>query len=307
MKVAYLILAHAHPELLTRLIRRLDDPRALFYVHIDAKTDLKIFKDAVGSDKVVFLSGANRVSINWCGFSMVQASLNLLASAFGDVNASRFVLLSGTDYPAVSASRIVEALSADHEFIKVDRQLNPDGNGEFDRCANRLFLGDIPLLNPRSGNVLLRKISNRLAGKLKRHLQQPIYYGSSWWALTRVAVSQILEVYKRSPQRVRQFCFARSPDEMVFQTLVKASDRASHIAFDATVPGFAPASNQAANHYVNWDRPNPLLPRTVDENDYENIVELGALFVRKIDPIRSAGLMEKLDRLADGDHPPQDN
>lgn len=299
MNVAYLILAHAYPELLARLIRRLDHPHAAFFVHVDAKSDLDAFVGAVANPKVVFLIGTDRTSINWCGFSMVRATMNLLMCSAA-TTADRFVLLSGTDYPTASASSVVAILSQDKEFIQVDRVLDPDGDGEFDRCANRIFLGDMSVFNPRSGNRILKGIANRMTRRLPRRRRiTAVYYGSSWWTLTRKAVVEILNVYRDAPGQINQFRFTRSPDEMVFQTLLKSSDRAGHIAYDSTVAGFTPAENQAANHYANWSRPNPLAPRTVDEEDYEEIVSSGALFVRKIDPVRSAGLLAKLDLLAE--------
>ena len=39
-RVAYVVLAHSDPALFGRLMRRLDDPRALAFVHVDGKAPL---------------------------------------------------------------------------------------------------------------------------------------------------------------------------------------------------------------------------------------------------------------------------
>ena len=57
MKIAYLILAHTDPYQLKRLIQALDvEGQVSFYVHIDARKDLSVFKDEVSSlSNVYFL------------------------------------------------------------------------------------------------------------------------------------------------------------------------------------------------------------------------------------------------------------
>lgn len=50
MRVAHLILVHAHPNQLSRLVERLTHPKAVFFIHVDKKSDIvefeRVFCDA---------------------------------------------------------------------------------------------------------------------------------------------------------------------------------------------------------------------------------------------------------------------
>ena len=73
MKIAYLILAHTDPYQLKRLIQALSvEGQVSFYVHIDARKDLSVFKEEVSSlSNVYFLR--ERKKIYWAGFSICEA------------------------------------------------------------------------------------------------------------------------------------------------------------------------------------------------------------------------------------------
>lgn len=298
LRIAYLILAHNVPTHLGRLLAALEATGGTAFVHVDARADERPFRAAaMAAMAAAFVPDNRRMAIHWCGFSMVEATFRLLEMAFGD-GADRFVLLSGADYPVQPPALIRARLEQDQEFIQIDRRLDPLGEDQFDRCANRVFAGNSALTNPRTGNPRLVHLIERVTARLpQRTYGLPIYYGASWWALTRPMVADILRIRRDKPTAISWFRFSRSPDEMVFQTLVKASSRADRVAFDATVLGFVPRPHQAALHYACWDRPNPALPRIVEEQDLDEIIASEALFARKIDPIQSAALLDRLDAL----------
>lgn len=295
VRLAYLILAHNAPTHLGRLIAALQPTGGTVFVHVDVRSDERPFREATMGMPVVFVPFHQRMAIHWCGFSMVEATLRLVKMAFTD-GADRFVLMSGTDYPVKSPAALRAYLEQDLEFIQIDRLLDPLGNSHFDRCANRAFAGDFTLSNPRTGRPGLVNLVERVAAYLPRRTYSlPIYYGPSWWALTRTAIADILRIWRDEPTAIAWFRFSRSPDEMVFQTLLKSSSRSHKLAFDATIPEFTIPRHRAALHYANWDRPNPAVPRIVEQEDYDEILASGALFVRKIDPVRSKNLIDNLD------------
>ena len=300
MRLANLILAHNFPTHLGRLVAALRPTGGTTFVHVDVRLDERPFREATMATPVVFAPPDRRIAVHWCGFSMVEATLRLLEMAFAD-GADRFVLLSGTDYPVQAPTALRTYLEQDLEFIQVDRLLDPLGESHFDRCANRVFAGDFTTTNLRTGRPGLVHLVERVAARLPRRTYDlPIYYGASWWALTRAAVADILRIRRDEPAAIIWFRFSRSPDEMVFQTLLKASSRSHKIAFDATMPGFAVRPHRAALHYANWDRPNPAAPRVVERQDLDEIIASGALFARKFDPLRSASLLDQLDARARG-------
>ena len=239
-RVAFMVLCHQQPELVHLLAEKLHHDNCVTVVHVDKRASVATFQqDTPRTSPVRFVPDNNRVAIHWGGFSMVEATLATIRHTLAVAPLTeRFVLLSGSDYPVYPVGEILDRLSGTDEFIRVDHKLDPNGNGWFDTCANRVFLGDGPLLNPRK----LAEPANRIVRKVKRRLKRrtpygsSVFYGPSWWSLTRSAINHILEVYQTAPEKVNWFKRARSPDEMVFQTLMQASPYADRIKYDATAP-----------------------------------------------------------------------
>jgi Core-2/I-Branching enzyme len=244
---------------------------------------------------------SQRVAVHWGGYSMNAAILNLLRCAMGSAHQpSRFVLLSGVDYPVQPMERIGQVIWEDKEFLQIDRAIDPIGDSEFDRRLNRRFLGDSTLLNPRTAPVLM----NRVARKLENHLvrRHPpglrVFYGPMWWTLTREAVLEILAYVEENPLVAKWFSGAQVPDESMFHTILKASSRSQKIAFDATRLEEPPlGAHRHALHYVDWSVGNPNKPKTLELSDLKAITESGALFARKMSSSLSAELLDALDNV----------
>ncbi len=123
--VAFLVLAHHQPDLLSRLLGRLASPWSSAFVHLDKRSEAAQFSAAQAMANTIFLSNAEQVQVHWCGYSMVTATLNLLRKALhAPLQPERFVLLSGADYPAQPLSNIGKFLSQDKEFIQIDRAID---------------------------------------------------------------------------------------------------------------------------------------------------------------------------------------
>jgi len=296
VKTAFLILAHEHPALLARLVHRLEHPESAIFVHVDRKRDCQPFKSAVG-DGALFLEDEARIESHWGAYSVIRATLNLVRTACEIAPMTeRFVLLSGVDYPVLSTEEIIKFLSKDVEVIQVDRALDPCGRSEFDRCANRIFLGERGFMNPRTGHAWLNWC-RALVARVPRvpAYGATIFYGPPHWALTREAVQIILKIEQAAPEKIQWFRYALYPDEMVFHTLLKHSARADKIVYDATkvTPHWHP--RLAGIGYIDWDNPNPSTPRILELGDLAQIRASGAMFARKMHPGRSAALMDALD------------
>jgi Core-2/I-Branching enzyme len=269
------------------------------FVHVDKKVDIRPFHDANSSENVTFLPMSHRVSVNWCGYSTSVAILNLLRfAAASPSHPSRFVLLSGVDYPVQSIDCIGPALWEDKEFIQIDREIDPTGVSQYDLCLNRRFLGDSRLLNPRTAQHVVNRIARALERRMVRRHPKGlrVFYGPTWWTLTREAALDVLAYVDENPSIARWFSGAQVPDESMFHTILKASSRSARIAFDATRPGEPPFGlNRHALHYIDWTVGNPSLPKTLELSDLNAILESGALFARKMSSSQSAGLLDALD------------
>jgi hypothetical protein len=297
-RVAFLILAHHEPKLLHRLLERLSADWAHCFVHVDRKADIKQFQDEVPRKNVTFLPMSQRVSVHWCGYSASSAILNLMRYAMTSAHQpSRFVLLSGVDYPIRSMDHIGQAISEDKEFIHIDREIDSTGDSSFDRCLNRRFLGDSKLFNPRTAPVVVDRLVRRLEKWLVRRHPRGlrVFYGPTWWTLTREAVLEALAYVEENPSIVRWFSGARVPDESMLHTIIKASSRSASIAFDATRLDEPPfGTYRHALHYIDWTT-GPGRPKTLEISDLGTILESGALFARKMHLHRSAELLDALD------------
>ena len=124
--LCYGILAHDNANATIRLIEALDEPTTWFVVHVDAKNDetYKQMKEySMNRSRVVILDDPYRVRVNWGGFSMVNATLQILNYADKHhIDFTHFVHMASTAYPVASNRRIRNTLAAhpkDANFLHV--------------------------------------------------------------------------------------------------------------------------------------------------------------------------------------------
>ena len=109
MKVVHLILAHAFPNQLVRLVEKLTHPDAVIYIHVDLKSNLKDFQILNTYSNVHFIK--KRVKVHWAGYSVVQATINSFQEIMDDgIEFDYLNLLSGQDYPTKKIKNL-------HEFL----------------------------------------------------------------------------------------------------------------------------------------------------------------------------------------------
>ena len=196
MKIAYLVLAHANPKHLAKMVAFLSSGDSSVFVHIDRKSDTSDFQ-AIKGRKVRFTT--SRIPVYWGEYSMVEAILILITQALGSADRPDYcVLLSGSDYPIRSNGYIREFFSrnAGAEFISVARVPTAEA-GIFLSKVNR-----IAIPSTRPALKFATKVCARLGlaeRDYRKHLGtlQP-FAGSTWWALTRDACEHILEFAERN-------------------------------------------------------------------------------------------------------------
>jgi hypothetical protein len=297
-KTAYLILAHHQPNALVRLLNSLKAPWSHAFVHIDLKADRELFDQALNfRNDCTLIEKKLSISIYWAGYSMVEATLRLLHRAHRDPqHFERFSLLSGVDLPLKPLDVIADRLSGSDEIIRVDRRLDPAGKADFDLRASRIYLGDGPLLNPRSKIPLLPRMTRKLEAWLPNapYPRLAIFYGPQWWCLSREAVEIIFAFADRRPDVMDWFKRTRCPDEMVFQTILKNSVLAENISYDLTRGDEDREPTLHGMHFVDWSKPKPDRPATLTLEHLPLLLETEALFGRKFDTERSLGLISAL-------------
>jgi hypothetical protein len=226
--IAYLILAHSDPGQLRRLLKRLENDQASFYVHVDDKADIESFRH-VTEDIASVRFCERRANVMWAAFSVVEATLYLLEAALaGESGAlTRFVLLSGADYAIASNQEILRFFERhpQREFLR-GFDLRGAGDAQLWRMRRRHLRQSAPRYS------LLRMPLSAVEGVLRifpRRLPSDIVFvcGSQWWALTRNCAEYCLDFAWSNPDFVKLFRSAFAPDEMFFHTVVHNSPNAS--------------------------------------------------------------------------------
>jgi len=296
MKVAYLILAHHLPELTAHLVRSLTCDWATFFIHVDLKADIAPFRALLADHPGVrFLSGQRRIKVSWGGFSLVQATLNLLTEATQTGTFDRYCLLSGMDAPIKPLAAIRERLAGGQEFLRVDRRLSDPVGKNHGLAIRRYYFLDLPI--PRRLNLWL------LSGRIPRLTPPPIpiYHGANWWCLTAACVGFLLDFVSRNPGYLAYHRYTRIPDETFFHSLIKQSPFAERISHDfeqaSSLADFF-AANDHGCHYIDWNAAGKVLPKVLTLDDLPALQRSPSLFARKFDPIRSRDLLQVLEREA---------
>ena len=227
MKIAYLMFAYKNPRLLERLIGALSCEDSAFFVHIDAKQDLRPFA-AVRGPQVRFTE--RRIRVHWAEFSGVEAILLLMREALEAPERYDYLaLLSGSEYP-LQPRRYV------HDFLREHRGTEYINLVKVPNEAAGKPLARITTMRARSERPVLRLVTRILARLSlatrdhRRHLGslEP-YAGNTWWTLTREACRYVLDFTRLHPAVVRYFEHTFVPEEVYIHTILGNSPFRSRI------------------------------------------------------------------------------
>jgi Core-2/I-Branching enzyme len=311
MKIAYLILAHHQSNLLSRIVNRLNQPSVHFFIHIDQKSQFidVIKKELLHYENVKIISN---YEINWGGFSIVRAELDLIRQALEtNIDFKYFVLLSGQDYPIKSNSFINDFFKNHHEdFIAYSpiRYMNET----FKNKHKYYFLRDTPLVNPKNPNrnklltYLYFGLHNRFAKYFptrKFYKNMELYFGSQWFALTYDTIKYVIEYINNNPGFIKSMDFTETPDETFFQTLILNSERRTNLydynLFEAWMKNEKKQGNfiprYSSLRYMDWSEHLKVKPATLDLSYFKELESSDDLFARKIDEFISAELLNTID------------
>lgn len=264
ISIAYLILAHQHPEQLARLIDRLRSPRADIFVHIDNKTEISPFLRTIGSS--VHLT-TRRVRVYWGDYSQVAAILVLIESAFAAPRTYDYlVLLSGVDFPLRSAAEIEDFFLQNKglEFINFVAMPSEAASKPLSRLTDyKSRPGAIGKLTGKVRSLLVKIGLIRRARDFRSCLGDAAPYGgSTWWALTREACEHVLKFAAANPRFMKFFENTSSPDEMIFQTILANSRFRPNMRRNLTYADWSkggPNPATISDRHVELFRANPIL------------------------------------------------
>ncbi len=291
LNYAFLIMAHDQANHLKRLINALSHSHHYIFIHIDAKKDIEVFKSLALDNKenIIFLSDKRRVRVNWGGWSVTQATLNLIDEALAHpLEFHRFCLLSGSDYPIKPINHIREVLKSNVEYLRLDRQISNHASETHSYFIERYFFTDYPLL------VRLR-LSNRFPRKVP--ISIPLYHGSQWWALTKNSILYCKDYISKNPKFIKFFKYSNCSDEILFSSILKDSPFVKLLSHDFNENDNLPTYEYGV-HYINWETPEDYgrSPKNLRYEDIPSLIRSSALFARKFREPISNKCLDEIDK-----------
>ena len=280
MKVAYLIMGHRDPQQILRLMDALRDSASFFVIHIDGRAPDSVFgplRDYAAANLGVFL--ARRIRCYWGSFGIANAMVECVKTTVqSGLHFDYAILLSAQDYPIKSADQIRGFLEENKgaEFIESFELDKPN------RWTNHA--GPYQAMN-RVGYWTFFIRSRPFHLHIPRRLPfgwRP-FGGSQWWGLSRECVLFLENTFRTKRQVIRYFRHVFIPDESLFQTVI------------ANEPAFSGRIVNNDLRHIDWERPNPKYPRTLDMEDFDRLRNSPKLFARKFEIDRSKDLLEKVD------------
>lgn len=287
-KHAYLILCHNNFSLLSKNLQLLDDARNDIYIHVDKKSCNFHPSQLSPNVKNATLHFVPRISVNWGGFSLIEATLSLLKSA-AQTRHAYYHLISGVDLPLKSQNYIHDFFLTHNgcEFIEFDS--NMSRREEFlDRIRYYHIFQDLIGRNPGKTVAIYSKLEH-YSLCLQKHLKidrtrnSKLNYGKgcNWFSITHDLAIYIIE-HERNIRT--HFKYSLCADEMFLQSLVLSS----------------PFKNRICNtslRYIDWKRGNPY---TFRFSDYDDLVSSACLFARKFDENTDSQIINKIFRYVSG-------
>lgn len=285
MKIAYLILAHSDPielrYLCDRLVRNAD-----VYVHINKKVNISQFEQEIGKincdNKIELID--HREKVNWGGFSIVKATMNLLERALS-FKYDRLILLTGADYPIKTDEYI-------YQYFENNCQTNFISAQKLDRsshnlCGYKHYRDCLPI--SKICSFLIKYFPKcKFIQRKDYYLQDDKKYNlwgiSPKWALTQDCASYVLNFYKENDKFNRYFEFSHAPDDFYFATVIMNSPY--KITVDNSVDLF----------YTEW-LPENKGAKTLTIVDYDKLEKQDCLFAKKFFSTDSEELINRLESL----------
>lgn len=253
MNIIYILLAYNHPEQLKRLIKRLNTDIAKFYIHIDKKSDITLFKKLIPEkDNIFYVDDKNRIDCRWGDLTLVTAVLEACKMIISDNTDGYVVLLSGQDYPLRSNMYINQFLTSHIGEDFLDIYSVPDFKKKSEHGGKERFLNyTFDCYNPRDNRMKakIRPLSFNLKtivgffrlGLYRREIVpkaiklwfKPKHYpqclaqvfNEFWFVLQVSTIRYILLFLDSHPDVIEYYKWTHIPDETMFGSILCADNQ----------------------------------------------------------------------------------
>jgi hypothetical protein len=293
MSILYVMLVHNHASFAERLIAALDEPQHTFVIHVDLfATDVyhQLKKMSTGTSNI-FVMDEDRQSVNWGGYSVVNATLQAMKTAWMLQRPFDYMIdISGTSYPIKSNEAIRRELAQKPAAVYMDVHATPN----------------VPPADMWHHYVECDDALHRI-GRLTPARGMHMHVGSQWFAVPRHVVQWFLE--NPLPYQYAQYAqHVVVADENYFATLFMNSPYCGDL-----VP-----KNMLFVLFDKWENERNAAPQDRDTRKclhpdpdhcgrspttltmrYQKLLEISrATFARKFDPADadSMALVDLIDR-----------
>ncbi|MGH2079306.1 beta-1,6-N-acetylglucosaminyltransferase [Aerococcus urinaeequi] len=280
---AYLIEAHKSDFTLETLLTLLDDERNDIFIHMDKKNinfSPEYYKHLVQRSNLFF---TERISVNWGGYSQIEAELILIEAAITASNKYEYIhLLSGQDLPIKTQDYI-------HNFFRKN-------NGkEFVRFQDEKFqfndrvryYHSFQEILPRNSRILNKinsmYISTQKFIGIKRNKNINFQKGSNWFSITYELGSFIIE---NKNWIYNTFKHTYCADELFLQTIVYNTEFKNKL-FEKKFNN----SLHSIMRVIDWERGKPY---TFGMEDLVELINSDMLFARKFDEEKDKNIIQAI-------------
>ncbi|GAD90080.1 hypothetical protein VHA01S_032_00300 [Vibrio halioticoli NBRC 102217] len=294
MKIAFLCLAHNNFEYLKVLKDYCVSDGDSFFLHVDNKVDYE--DENFKSSDCYCISDSERLRTRWGTFSIVDATLKLMALANSTGTYDYYFLISGHDLPLKSKFELKNSLKhhralmslwssceynrPDSAYLYKNNDITEKINSkriyrEFFHYTNYehrlLNIGE--LQNERSKTklrfaLLFKKILNSFRVKSSFNFDK-YYKGSQWWVLNKEMLNYCLSFKDK-----KQFFYMHAPDEKYFHTILMNSIYSREIIISNG------ERYLEGSHYIRWKKEGM---EKISKKNLTIATNSNAFFTRKID------------------------
>lgn len=293
IKHAFLITAHTYFEQLEDIISLLTSPNHFFFVNVDRKSIRGgQFIDYCKKKycNVYFLEGKERMAVAHGGYTQIECTLRLLHKAY-DMGCDYFHLISGQDYPCRPNKELDDFFESNmgksYMLIDSDNFRVQCMTKKYPARVMPWYICDFPHREIKIIDYFVR-IFNKISKHFCFRKPIPNLWGSwNWFSWHRSVAEYVIKEEKTNPRFFKRFHHTFCSDELIFSTLLHRHEKELKIV----------GSNSL--RYINWNkkaegRNNTGSPLTLNEEEFDEIMESGAFFCRKVHPEVSKKLIEKL-------------
>lgn len=292
-KHACLILAHACPDQLHKLLTLLDDPRNDIYVHIDAKAAFgpEALADVCRHSALHFIEP--RIRVSWGGVNMMRATLALLKAATPG-QYGYYHLLSGMDLPIRSQDVIHTFFDAnpDREFLKL-WPVEPK------RAARFQYYIPFPEGKPSLLTNLLNNLVKGILMALHIRINRDVEFrmASQWFSITDAFARYVIS---QEAWLERVFRHTTSCDEVFMPTILWNSPFRDRL-YDNTVHIEREQSTDTEHlgnlRFIDWTRGESVRhPWVFREDDWDLLMSVPYFWARKFDERVDPAIIERIYR-----------